>query len=364
MLSRVIGRDSRCFYTAVFPLYNNLLHAQSVLAEQQRKEAEAEDRKRRKIDQLRKSREASETKRASSPLPPAGRANSQTQTVEVLEVLTDRMVESEAGTQTETVHDRPSSPLFVPAPSGVDAATQIEGDELFDFDYEVAPILEALVGRALEQGLLEVVQEEERTAIAVAQAEFEAVRDVELAAALKLEAELARRAQERADRLEQERARAAEAEAVAAKIAAVMMSRRLIAALKQSVSTQLESIGFFYDPVRRDVATLVMPAILAEVEVITRTRESARGLLDTVLAAAIARGGALYDAHVAAEAEARRLVQAAADAKAAEALAAAAAVAAAAATAEAAAQAAAAAASISDEAPADGGEGDGDDGAA
>ena len=35
--------------------------------------------------------------------------------------------------------------------TGVDAATQVEDGELFDFDAEVEPILEVLVGKTLEQ---------------------------------------------------------------------------------------------------------------------------------------------------------------------------------------------------------------------
>lgn len=40
-------------------------------------------------------------------------------------------------TQTEAFMDRPSSPLFVPGKSGVDADTQVVVGELFEFDLEV-----------------------------------------------------------------------------------------------------------------------------------------------------------------------------------------------------------------------------------
>ncbi len=40
-------------------------------------------------------------------------------------------------TQTEAFMDRPPSPLFVPAKSGVDADTQVVVGELFEFDLEV-----------------------------------------------------------------------------------------------------------------------------------------------------------------------------------------------------------------------------------
>ncbi len=44
---------------------------------------------------------------------------------------------------------------------GVDIETQIWDDELFDFDYEVQPLLNTLCGRTLELGRLEVLQEQE-----------------------------------------------------------------------------------------------------------------------------------------------------------------------------------------------------------
>ena len=37
--------------------------------------------------------------------------------------------------------------------------------DLFDFELEVEPILEVLVGKVLEQGLMEVLQEEELAAM-------------------------------------------------------------------------------------------------------------------------------------------------------------------------------------------------------
>lgn len=59
------------------------------------------------------------------------------QTEEFLEELTDRPAEATMETQTEAFMDRPPSPLFVPAKSGVDADTQVVVGELFEFDLEV-----------------------------------------------------------------------------------------------------------------------------------------------------------------------------------------------------------------------------------
>ena len=71
------------------------------------------------------------------------------------------MPEAESGTQTDAFMDRPPTPVFVPAKIGVDKATQIQQGELFDFDREVEPILEVLVGKTLEQSLMEVHEDME-----------------------------------------------------------------------------------------------------------------------------------------------------------------------------------------------------------
>jgi len=45
-------------------------------------------------------------------------------------------------TQTDPFMDRPPSPLFLPMKTGVDRETQILEGDLFDFDFEVEPILQ------------------------------------------------------------------------------------------------------------------------------------------------------------------------------------------------------------------------------
>ena len=50
----------------------------------------------------------------------------QVQTELYLEEITDRVEEADIQTQTDAFLDRPSTPLFVPAKTGMDMATQIE----------------------------------------------------------------------------------------------------------------------------------------------------------------------------------------------------------------------------------------------
>lgn len=48
----------------------------------------------------------------------------------ILEELSDRPVEVDAYAQTEQLMDRPSSPLFVPAKTGIDKETQVRNIEM------------------------------------------------------------------------------------------------------------------------------------------------------------------------------------------------------------------------------------------
>ena len=60
--------------------------------------------------------------------PPAvdGRRHTEVQTELYLEEITDRVEEADVQTQTDAFLDRPPTPLFIPAKTGIDAATQIE----------------------------------------------------------------------------------------------------------------------------------------------------------------------------------------------------------------------------------------------
>ena len=71
------------------------------------------------------------------------------------------MEEADVTCQTDLFLDRPPTPKYIPAKTGVDTSTQIMPHELFDFDMEVKPILEVLVGKCVEQSLEEVFEEEE-----------------------------------------------------------------------------------------------------------------------------------------------------------------------------------------------------------
>ena len=105
---------------------------------------------------VRPRRRKAATRKISTPPAVPGRQHMDIQTENYLEEVTDMAPEEDAVTQTDAFLERPVTPMFVPQKRGVDTETQIEEGELFDFDFEVEPLLEVLVGKTLEQSLMEV----------------------------------------------------------------------------------------------------------------------------------------------------------------------------------------------------------------
>lgn len=83
------------------------------------------------------------------------------QTDVYLEEISDRPKEKDMDTQTDPFLDRPPTPKFIPAKTGVDVGTQIDPELVFNFDAEVEPILSVLIAKTLEQSMMEVREEEE-----------------------------------------------------------------------------------------------------------------------------------------------------------------------------------------------------------
>lgn len=76
--------------------------------------------------------------------------------------------------------------------------------DLFDFDTEVQPILDALVGKSTEQSLIEVIHEEELANLKEQQQKYLAIREAELAELRRLEEQDNRYQNEKELRLRQD----------------------------------------------------------------------------------------------------------------------------------------------------------------
>lgn len=224
-----------------------------------------------------------------TPPPVEGRAHSEVQTETFLEELTDRPVEVDADTQTEAFQDRPPSPLFVPAKSGVDKETQVDPKLVFNFDVEVKPILEVLVGKTLQVSMLEVMEEEELAAIRKRQDEFEQMRNAELMEVQRLEAEATRRFSEKQRRVKQEKERKRLQKQLQEKVAARSFAKNYLSELHSNVFTSLEETGHFYDPIRKEVQDVFLPWLMDSVVSEVSSVSTAHSLMDDLIKVALER---------------------------------------------------------------------------
>jgi len=226
--------------------------------------------------------------------PVAGRAHIEVQTELYLEELTDRVEETDMAVQTDPFLDRPPSPLFIPAKTGVDVETQIEEGDLFDFDMESKPILEVLVGKTIEQALMEVMEEEELDRLRDHQLEFEELRNAELIETQRLEEQARRRREERERRMKQQAAVAKQERETTKKIAARSFAQSYLSGLVPSVFDNLDSNGYFYDTQEREVEEQFLPWLLDGIESKLNSQSQGRAMLDDLIRHVVAARAARY----------------------------------------------------------------------
>lgn len=152
--------------------------------------------------------------------------------------------------QTDDFLQRPPSPAFVQAKTGVDVETQIEENQLFLFDMEVMPLLECLNGKVIEQALLELLQEEELAAIRQQQRAYQTIKNYYRAEEQRLEEQQRRRRQEKEMRKLQRRELLKKEEQVAEKLATQAFAKAYMEALVPNVFMHLKQEGMFLSPAR------------------------------------------------------------------------------------------------------------------
>jgi len=224
-------------------------------------------------------------KKLRSGTPPAidGRQHATLQTELYLEELADKIEESDATAQTDAFIDRPSTPLFVPAKTGADVATQILPGELFDFDIQVRPILEVLVGKTCEQAVMEVCEEEELATLRAHQRRFQQRRAAELAETQRLAEQDRRKEEEKQRRVEQQREALRLEKETADKVAARLFAVNFLEDLVPAVMSTLSRNGYFTSETARDVETEYLPWLMECIHKQMDKDTIARELLDLII---------------------------------------------------------------------------------
>ncbi|KAH0622416.1 hypothetical protein JD844_024710 [Phrynosoma platyrhinos] len=137
---------------------------------------------------------------------------------------------------------------------------------LFEFDIEVKPILEVLVGKTIEQALIEITEEEELANLHAHQYAYHELRNAEIAELQRLEEQEKRRKEEKKRRMRQQVDDQEKASKVSERIAARAFAQQYLTNLIPAVFTSLQNKGFFYDDIRREVEEGFLPYLMENVE--------------------------------------------------------------------------------------------------
>jgi len=130
-------------------------------------------------------------------VPPVyGRQHASVSTIPVETTLRPKPLTFNKFIQTTDFIDRPRSPLIWKEPTGISKNTQIEDGDLFNFDFEVEPILNVLISKTLDIARMEILEEEEIKTIIKHQRHFEELRNRELMEVENLEDSEIRRKEE------------------------------------------------------------------------------------------------------------------------------------------------------------------------
>lgn len=202
---------------------------------------------------------------------------------------------------TETRDEAEQTDVFLPKPpekeyytrnlpkkTGVDVSTQIEPqDQLFNFDIEVEPLLNVLIGKTLEVSLMEVEEEEELKAIRADKERYIKERLEEQQRILKdEEAEVARVRQK--DELKQkEQERVLCERDVSAKVFSCLSVKALVAKAKESAFEEMDKSGVFYDPDLKMVEEDFMPWLYNAVDEGFKEVIEAQELVDEMIMASL-----------------------------------------------------------------------------
>jgi hypothetical protein len=206
-----------------------------------------------------------------------------------LEELDEAVMEQDAGCQTDFIIDLADPVIKYRQPYGNDKYTSIEKGELFNFDDAVEPILGTLLGKALDNGQEEVLQEQELKWWEEYHRKFEANRQAVIAANQEMEKKALAQHEAKENLMKQERERYQNQKDVALKVGCNSFSRNWLANFQSHVLGALEEEGFFYDQARQDVEDVFLPWIREQVYWQLSERGEARAELDRIMQGTIAQ---------------------------------------------------------------------------
>ena len=185
-------------------------------------------------------------------------------------------------TQVEFYIDKPPSPLFIPNEDGVTESTQIEDGDLFDYDSEVDPILEVIVGKSLEHARMEVLEEYEIELMKKHKRAFTQKRDAELIEVQRQQAEFNRRKHEDDRRKLQARTQRELKRIAHEKYVCRLTSKRLLSNIRFDASIKLSDLGVFKDPSDISVHDQYLPWLFDSIQLSLLKEKSVDDMIESI----------------------------------------------------------------------------------
>ena len=193
------------------------------------------------------------TRDVRTPEPLQGRQNIDIQTDQFVEELTDKAPCYEIGCQTEFKIERPQTPRFMARKTGVDRSTLVQDNELFLFEEEVEPILSVLCGKTLEAARMEVLEEEELSAMRDQQDHFKRMLLAEINDIDRMEQTEAKRLADFEKLKTNMREKKKNKQLAHRKVVARQLSKSYLANLRENTIRNLADVGFYTNRFTIDV---------------------------------------------------------------------------------------------------------------
>ena len=159
--------------------------------------------------------------------------------------------------------DRPPSATYIPDEEGNDQAIQVHNydPDLFDYEMEVEPILQVLVGKSLEQARIEVIEAHENAVLAKHNALYKQKREAMLVQTQRVEARQDRHNDEIDRRNLQQRVNHVLQDGREKRQIAQVMSKQYLKFFKRDTLQQLVDIGLLRSKKSFSMGSHFVPAL-------------------------------------------------------------------------------------------------------
>ena len=153
------------------------------------------------------------------------------------------------------------SARYIPDEEGQEKEIQVGNDDpdLFDFNLEVEPILQVLVGKCLEQARIEVIEAHENQVLSAHNAKYKQMREAMLVQTQRMEARQVRRNEESDRRALQQRVNGVLSNAREQRSIAKNIAKQYLKFFKRDTLSQLRDIGLLRDKKTYSLGTHYVP---------------------------------------------------------------------------------------------------------